>query len=103
MGEKMLKELEGIVEEIIYTNEENGYTVAEFLTVDEMVTVVGIMPYIYEGESLKLYGDYTYHHEYGEQFKVETYEKSVPKTKSSILAFLSSGIIKGVRSVTAKR
>lgn len=103
MAEGKYIELEGIIDEIIYTNEENGYTVAEFLTLEEMVTVVGIMPYVYEGESLKLYGDYTYHNEYGEQFKVEAFEKSIPKTKSSILAFLSSGIIKGVRAATAKK
>ena len=103
MADKKILELEGIIEEIIYTNEENGYTVAEFLTLEEMVTVVGIMPYVYERESLKLYGNYTYHSEYGEQFKVETYEKSIPKTKSSILAFLSSGIIKGIRAATAKK
>lgn len=103
MIDKKLEELEGIISEIIYTNEENGYTVAEFMTVNESVTVVGTMPYIYEGESLKIYGYYTYHADYGEQLKVESFEKSVPKTKSSILAFLSSGIIKGIRATTAKK
>ena len=75
MNDKKLEEFEGIVDEIIYTNEENGYTVASFLTIDETVTIVGIMPYIYEGESLKIYGYFTNHTDYGEQLKVEYYER----------------------------
>ncbi|MBE7020290.1 MAG: ATP-dependent RecD-like DNA helicase [Ruminococcaceae bacterium] len=98
-----MSELDGIVDQIIYANEENGYTVAEFITLEKTITVVGIMPYTYEGESLKLYGNITVHPEYGEQFKVEAYERNVPKTKSSIYAFLASGIIRGVRSATAKK
>ena len=103
MNDRKLEEFEGIVDEIIYTNEENGYTVASFLTIDETVTIVGIMPYIYEGESLKIYGYFTNHTDYGEQLKVEYYERSIPKTKSSIYAFLSSGIIRGIRTATAKK
>ena len=103
MNDRKLEEFEGIVDEIIYTNEENGYTVADFLTIDETVTIVGIMPYIYEGESLKIYGYFTNHSDYGEQLKVEYYERSIPKTKSSIYAFLSSGIIRGIRTATAKK
>ena len=98
-----LEEFEGIVNEIIYTNEENGYTVAEFLTLDETITIVGILPYIYEGENLKVMGNFTNHQDYGEQFKVEYYIKNMPKTKSSIYAFLSSGIIRGIRCATAKK
>ena len=98
-----LEEFEGIVNEIIYTNEENGYTVAEFLTLDETITIVGILPYIYEGENLKVMGNFTNHQDYGEQFKVEYYIKNMPKTKSSIDAVLSSGIIRGIRCATAKK
>lgn len=98
-----MEEVEGIVEDIIYTNEENGYTVAELLTLDETVTIVGTMPYIYEGESLKVYGYFTTHSDYGEQLKVEYYDRSIPKTKSAIYAFLSSGIIRGIRTATAKK
>ena len=47
MADKVFEEFEVIVEEIIYTNEENGYTVAELLTLDETHTIVGTMPYIY--------------------------------------------------------
>ena len=103
MTANKLEEFEGIVNEIIYTNEENGYTVAEFLTLDETITIVGILPYIYEGENLKVMGNFTNHQDYGEQFKVEYYIKNMPKTKSSIYAFLSSGIIRGIRCATAKK
>ena len=98
-----LSEIEGIIDQIIYTNEENGYTVADFITIEKNLTVVGTMPYVYEGESLKLYGCYTVHQEYGEQFRVEAFERNIPKTKSSIYAFLASGIIRGVRAATAKK
>ncbi len=103
MEKEKISELEGVIEQIIYTNEENGYTVADFITLEKNITVVGIMPYVYEGESLKLYGNNIVHQEYGEQFKVEAYERNMPKTKSSIYAFLASGIIRGVRTATAKK
>lgn len=95
--------VEGIVEEIIYVNEENGYTVMEFSTTDDGFTAVGILPFIYEGENLVLNGNFICHPEYGEQFKVESFEKCVPKTVTAISAFLSSGIIRGVRAATARK
>ena len=53
--------LEGSVEGIIYSNEENGYTILELVTdKNELVTAVGIMPYVGEGESLKIYGKWVH-------------------------------------------
>lgn len=95
--------LEGVVEEIVYVNEENGYTVMDFVSGEQLITVVGILPFVYEGEELKITGRYIVHSEYGEQFKAEGYEKCVPKTVGAVMAFLSSGVIKGVRAATAAK
>ncbi len=103
MPDENYESIEGIVEDIIYSNEETGYTVMDFLTLEKTITVVGILPYLYEGESLRIIGKHTVHSEYGEQFRAELAERTQPKSRQAILNFLSSGIIKGIRAVTAKK
>ncbi|MBQ0126324.1 MAG: AAA family ATPase, partial [Clostridiales bacterium] len=98
-----LIQIEGSVEKIIYSNEQNGYTVCELETADELIVTVGIMPYLSEGETIKALGNYVNHKSFGRQFKVEYYEKQLPATESAILKYLSSGTIKGIGPVTAKR
>ncbi len=93
----------GEIAEIIYQNEDNGYTIAEFETKDIMFTAVGYMPSVSAGERLKISGKWVEHHTYGEQFKIEVYEKCAPKGEGAILRYLSSGIISGVREATAKK
>ena len=95
--------IEGVVEELIYTNYANGYTVC-LLDVDgEPVTATGYMPYLSEGESVKLTGVWTHHPEYGRQFGASFYEKVAPQAASAILRYLASGVIKGIRLATAKK
>lgn len=96
-------EIEGTIEEMIYQNEINSYTIATFETEEEVTTVVGYLPFINQGDSLKLLGRYVEHPEYGRQFKIETFEKLLPKTKQAIEKYLSGGIIKGVGPATAKK
>ncbi len=103
MAEAPLESYVGSVAEIIYQNEDNGYTIAEFETDDIMFTAVGYMPSVAESDRLKISGRWVNHQTYGEQFKTETYEKCAPKGKNAILKYLSSGIIKGVREATAKK
>ncbi len=99
-----LIKLSGSVEHIIYSNEENGYTVADFGTDDDdLVTVTGIMPYIGEGDSLILYGEWKHNPKYGRQFSVSEYEKYMPANASAILRYLSSGAIKGIGKKTAAK
>jgi len=93
----------GKVTEIIYYNSDNGYTVCEIETKDDTFTAVGCMPYISNGEPVKLTGRWVFHQEYGPQFKVEYYEKEMPTKLSDILKYLSSGSIRGVRSATAEK
>lgn len=96
-------EIVGQITEIIYQNETNCYTVAEFTMENEITTVVGYLPFINKGDSLKLFGKYITHQEYGEQFKVETFEKVMPQTSEALIAYLASGAIKGVGQAIAKR
>ena len=96
-------EIEGEIESIIYQNETNSYTVAEFGLEEEIVTIVGYLPFIHEGDTLKLYGKYVEHKDYGRQFKVDTFEKLMPKTLGSLQRYLASGSIKGVGEATSKR
>lgn len=96
--------LEGTVENVVFANETNGYAVCELNAGgDEPVMIVGIMPYINAGESIKARGKWETHASYGKQFKVEYYEKQLPVTADAIVKYLSSGMIKGVGAVTAKR
>ena len=96
-------EIKGQVEEFIYQNEVNSYTICTFSTEDELLTVVGYLPFINEGDTLKLIGNYVTHQEYGRQFKVETFEKCLPETIDGIERYLAGGVIKGIGPATAKR
>ncbi|MEG1427607.1 MAG: ATPase, T2SS/T4P/T4SS family, partial [Oscillospiraceae bacterium] len=98
-----LYELCGVVEHIVFHNEKNQYTVAELNSGDELVTVVGILPYISEGEEVKIIGEWTNHATFGNQFKAQTFEKSKPKTTSAMLKYLSGGAVKGIGPATARR
>ena len=102
--ENGFESLEGSVEYIIYSNEENGYTILE-MTVGkgEIVTAVGVMPYVGEGENLKVYGKWVHNPKYGRQFSVSSYEKVMPADALSILRYLASGAIKGIGPKTAQK
>ena len=96
-------EITGEIISIIYKNEINSYTIAEMETEDELITVVGYLPFINVGDTLKLIGKYVEHKEYGMQFKVDTFEKLMPKTLGSLERYLANGNIKGIGEATAKK
>jgi exodeoxyribonuclease V alpha subunit len=96
-----LEKLEGCVEQIIYCNEENGYTVCDMSVDEDMVTVCGIMPLLNEGDGLCVYGKWVHNAKYGRQFSVEQYERVMPADVASILRYLSSRAIKGIGPKTA--
>ena len=98
---KSLLEMEGSVENIVYHNDSNQYTVLEINCGEELVTVVGTFPYISVGEKLHLYGTWTSHATFGQQFKAEAFERSRPETTSAMLTYLSSGAVKGIGAATA--
>ncbi len=95
--------LEGQLEEIIYQNETNSYTIAELSTEEEIFTVVGYLPFINEGDYLSLEGKFVTHQDYGRQFKIDTFEKSYLKSKEALEKYLASGVIKGIGPSTAKK
>ena len=99
-----LQKLEGCVEHIVYTNEDNGYTICDLAIVDdEIVTVVGLMPLLAVGDKLCVYGKWTHNPKYGKQFVVEQYERMMPSDVASILRYLASRAIKGIGPKTAQK
>ena len=98
-----MEEIEGVLSEIIYQNEVNGYTVGVIETEDEQITVVGYLPFIKKGDTLKITGKFVEHKDYGEQFKIETFEKLMPQTLSALEKYLANGNIKGIGPATATK
>ena len=96
-------EIKGQIEDIIYQNEINSYTVCTIESGDSLITAVGYLPFINVGETVKLIGKFVQHQEYGEQFKIDTFEKLMPENLESLEKYLGSGAIKGVGPATAKK
>lgn len=93
--------IEGTLEDIIFRNEENGYTVGILDFKGTMVTIVGKLISANEGENLSLEGEFVKNKKYGYQFSFTSYETIMPKTLAGIEKYLSSGLIRGVGPVTA--
>ncbi len=94
----------GTVTNIIYQNDDNGYTVCEIETPDgEDITVTGTLPFLTEGDRITARGSWVHHNVYGEQFKADAYEKTLPAEEGDILRYLSAGNIKGIGPRTAAR
>ena len=87
-----LEELEGAIERIVYTNEENHYTVAQLSSENQKkpITVVGNLPSIQCGETLKLQGHWVFHPQFGQQFKITKYESILPSTVTGLKKYLGS-------------
>ncbi len=97
--------LQGQLERITYTNEENGFTIARVKVYGrhDLVTIVGNMMGPTPGEVLEIEGEWANHPKYGEQFKIAGYRSKVPGTVFGIQKYLGSGLIKGIGPVMAKR
>ena len=96
-------EITGEVADIIYQNELNSYTITTFETEDELITVVGYLPFVTSGDTLKLTGKFVEHKDYGRQFKVDTFEKLMPETLGALEKYLANGNIKGIGPSIAKK
>src|SRR5207245_11120256 len=95
--------LEGSVENIVFRNEDNHYTVARFrpkdsgrLFRDELMTIVGMLPGIHVGELLKVEGEWEKDPRYGRQLHVTNFTQRLPASTEGIIRYLSSGLIKGI-------
>jgi len=101
--------LNGSVERITYYNDETNYCVLRLrpaqlrLGGEDLVTVVGTMPEVQPGESLRLDGEWTSHPRFGRQFRAETVTQVRPTTVEAIRRYLGSGLVKGIGPVTARR
>ena len=95
--------IEGFIDNIIFRNEENGYTVFEVVADGEHHTCVGTFQFINEGEFIELTGNETVHPGYGEQIQIKTYEMKAPADEISMERYLGSGAIKGIGEALASR
>ena len=100
-----MEEIEGYVENIVFRNEENGYTVLHLSHPewDDDICCVGCFSYVAEGQYLVVRGDMVFHKEYGEQMKVTSYEEKQPEDSMAIEKYLGSGAIKGIGPALAAR
>lgn len=96
-------ELSGSVEDVIYKNADNGYTVINLGCDEGLIAVVGNLGDVNEGERLSLRGGWITSPKYGRQFKAAMCERSMPETGSEISAYLGSGVIKGLGPAIAKK
>lgn len=105
-------ELQGEVVEIIYKNEINSYCIAiikldrnvidSSIEPEDEITVVGYLPFVNIGDTIKAIGKFVEHQEYGRQFKVDTFEKMMPQTTKALERYLANCGIKGIGPATAK-
>lgn len=101
--EQGILHIEGTVENILFINEENGYTVLDLDAGGELITVVGELGNVEVGEGLILEGGYVNNRKYGTQFKAEYCERKLPDTVVNIEKYLASGAIKGIGPGLAKK
>ena len=94
--------VEGIVEEIVFRNDQNGFSVLSVKSGRERINAVGALAFVVAGERVILEGDWVDHPEYGRQLRIASCENVEPETVSGIERYLGSGLIRGVGSVTAK-
>ncbi|MBR3759841.1 MAG: ATP-dependent RecD-like DNA helicase [Ruminococcus sp.] len=102
MEEKPLH-IEGTVENILYKNELNSYAVVDIDAGGELITAVGDLGDVEEGEGLILEGQYINHKKFGTQFRADYCERKLPDTVVNIEKYLASGAIKGIGPALAKR
>lgn len=100
-----MEEIVGYIERITFQNPENGYTIAQLQESKkkELTCLVGVMPSVCVGETLRCYGRWKQHLIYGSQFEVDRFKTEVPATVDGIRKYLGSGLIKGIGSTYAGR
>ncbi len=95
--------LKGFVEDIVFRNAENGYSVIDLSVDNALITAVGMLASVSVGEELTVKGEWTNHPVFGSQFKVSAYERKMPKTAADMLRYLSAGTVKGIGPATANK
>ncbi len=98
-----MEKLQGMVSDIVFKNEENGYTIASLANENDEITIVGCMPTLSVGESIEIEGKWVNHKIYGSQFEVKSFMPVTPSSLEGIYVYLSSGMIHGIGEKMAKR
>ena len=93
----------GFVEAIVFRSDDTGYTVSKINFNKQTITAVGTVPFIKEGQNVKLKGEWIVHKQFGKQFKIEEFEEILPTSVEAIEKYLSAGVIYGIGPVTAKK
>jgi len=92
----------GVVENVVFQNKENGYTVIDIDMNGELITLVGKMPSVREGQNIEATGEFIRSQKWGEQFSVSHFEAKEPSGVEGIKKYLSSGLVKGIGPITAE-
>ena len=102
--------LSGVIERIVFRNEETHYTVARLRPNDdgrlfrsELVTLVGALPGVRVGEVVEVEGEWEAHPQHGRHLRVATCTPHAPVTPEGLKKYLGSGVIKGLGPKTAER
>ncbi|WP_070000618.1 SF1B family DNA helicase RecD2 [Cellulosilyticum sp. I15G10I2] len=100
-----MESLRGVVERITYANEETGYSVIKVKAKGymDLITVVGSMATVNVGAVITLKGFWASNPKYGRQFDAKEWEESLPASIYGIEKYLSSGLIKGIGPIYAKK
>ena len=101
-----LEKISGIVEKVTYHNEQNGWSVlkvAPFKHPQKQLTVLIHQVQVYAGSTMEFWGTWSYHPKHGEQFKAQKSIEKKPASTAALEKYLGSGLIKGVKAITAKK
>lgn len=101
--EEPLEEVSGVVEEVTFRNDENGFCVIVLSDGDSFFNVVGVLPDLSEGERVRLRGTWGFHSTFGRQFRAQLCERTMPSSSADLLRYLSAGAVKGIGPSTAKK
>ena len=95
--------LNGFVESIVFRSEDTGYVVCKIRCDNKIISAVGTVPFLKEGQNVKISGYWTVHKQFGNQFNIQEYEEIMPSSLDGIEKYLSAGVIHGIGPVTAKK
>lgn len=95
--------INGVIESVVFQNQQNGFTVAKISAGQEKITIVGTLSKIYEGQKISAVGHFVNDARFGEQFRIDSYNLSEPNSAEGIMKYLASGLIHGIGPATAQR
>jgi exodeoxyribonuclease V alpha subunit len=100
-----MEQIIGHIERITFQNDETGFTVAQLQEAgrSETTCIVGSMPTLQPGETVRCFGEWKRHLIHGRQFTVSKYTTEAPADVIGIKKYLGSGLIKGIGRAYAGR